>query len=362
MIQILDRYVLRQMSVHFLSGNALFIALLSAGDLLFRLARMWLQQGLSGWKAITIFIYSLPSFFVYVFPMAVLLAVLLTVGRMSGDSEIVALRAGGVSLRRLTLPFLVFALWACGGTIVIQEWLLPYTASQLKGIWKESSVANWLLEENAFFRDTTEEGIERIFYVRSINTQQSLLEGVVVQEYDERGLRRIINAERALSQEGKWVFEEGVSYEVNVRGEVERVIHFAREEVRTEEDIENVVKIQKKPQEMSFIELKNYILRERARGQRTEKLEIILWQKTAIPFACLVFVLLGVSLGIVSPRTGKALGIGLSVLVVFGYYVFFSIASTLAEGGVFSPLLGTWLSNLIGTGVGGAILWWRERK
>lgn len=359
---ILDRYVLKQVSFHFLSGVALFVALLSAGDLLFRLAKMWLQQGITGWKVMVIFLYSLPSFLVYVFPMAILLSVLLTVGRMSGDSELVALRAGGVSLWRFTIPFLLFAIWICAGTILLQEQVLPYTSLRLKDMWEESSVANWLLQENTFFRDTTEGGVERIFYVRNVNTQEALLEGVVVQEYSKGILQRIINADRALNREGKWVFEEGVAYEVNDRGEVERVVRFAREEVKTEENIQDVLKTQKRPQEMSFAELKNYIARERARGQQTNRLEVILWQKTAIPFACLVFVLLGTSLGIVSPRTGRALGIGLSVLVVFGYYVLFSVTSTLAEGGVFSPILGTWFSNIVGVAMGGAILWWRERK
>ncbi|MGC8779149.1 MAG: LptF/LptG family permease, partial [Candidatus Caldatribacteriaceae bacterium] len=65
---VLDRYVLKQIGLHFVSGVALFVALLSAGDLLFRLAKMWLQQGITGWKVMVIFLYSLPSFLVYVFP------------------------------------------------------------------------------------------------------------------------------------------------------------------------------------------------------------------------------------------------------------------------------------------------------
>ncbi|MGC8777511.1 MAG: LptF/LptG family permease, partial [Candidatus Caldatribacteriaceae bacterium] len=287
---------------------------------------------------------------------------LLTVGRMSGESELVALRAGGVSLRRFIMPFLLFAIWVCVGTILIQEEILPYTSLRLKEMWDERSVANWLFQENTFFRDTTESGIERIFYVRNVNVEKSLLEGVVVQEYHQGSLQRIINANRALNREGKWIFEEGVAYEVNEKGEVERVVRFAREEMKTEENIREVLKAQKRPQEMSFAELKSYIAQERLRGQKTERLEVILWQKTAIPFAGLVFVILGTSLGIASPRAGKALGIGLSVLVVFGYYVLFSVTSTLAEGGIFPPVLGTWLSNIVGLVMGGVVLWWKERE
>ncbi|MBC7216859.1 MAG: LptF/LptG family permease [Candidatus Caldatribacterium sp.] len=357
----LDRYVIRQTSGSFLFGVFLFVAILSAGDLLFRLARMWLREGLPGGKVVAIFFLSLPQLLVYVLPMALLLGILLVVGRMAGDSEVVALRASGVSLFRFFLPFFLFSLWVCAGTIVLQEVALPLSALKLKEVWEEGMVSSWPVAERTFFRDASEEGVERLFYVREVDARNALLEGVVVQEYTGEKLRRIINAERARVSEGRWVFENGVYYEVNDKGEVERVVRFAREEAKTRETMEEILKTKKRPQEMSFSELRVYVEREKARGQDTKHLEILLWHKTAIPFAAPVFALIGVALGVTSPRSGKALGIGLSILVVFGYYVLFSIMSTLAEGGVLSPLWGTWVTNVIGALGGGMLLWKRNR-
>lgn len=360
-MQVLDRYVIRQVSGAFLFGVFLFVAILSAGDLLFRLARMWLREGLPGEKVVAIFFLSLPQLLVYVLPMALLLGVLLVVGRMAGDSEIIALRASGVSLFRFVFPFFLFSLWVCAGTIVLEEVALPFSALKLREIWEGGTVSSLPVAERTFFRDTTEEGVERLFYVRGIDTRNALLEGVVVQEYIGEKLRRIINAERARVSEGHWVFENGVYYEMNEKGEVERVVRFNREAAKTQETMEDVLKTRKRPQEMNFAELRAYIERERVRGQDTKHLEILLWHKTAIPFAALVFAIVGVALGITSPRSGKALGIGLSILVVFGYYVLFSITSTLAEGGVLPPFLGTWVTNILGTFGGGILLWKRNR-
>ena len=128
---------------------------------------------------------------------------------------------------------------------------------------------------------------------------------VVVQEYDKDGLKRILNADQAFLDEGKWVFVKGVMYEVGSRGDVESVIRFEKEEMVTQQNMEDVLKSQKNPQEMSYKELKEYIAREHENKEQRYRLQLMLWQKTAIPFAAVLFAFVGVPLGIASPRSGK---------------------------------------------------------
>ncbi|MCX7730386.1 MAG: LptF/LptG family permease, partial [Candidatus Caldatribacterium sp.] len=75
-MRVLDRYIVQQVSGAFLFGVSLFVAILSAGDLLFRLARMWLREGLPGEKVVMVFFLSLPQLLVYVLPMALLLSLI----------------------------------------------------------------------------------------------------------------------------------------------------------------------------------------------------------------------------------------------------------------------------------------------
>ncbi len=358
---ILDRYILKQAVVNFAFGVTLFVTILTAGDLLFRLTRLWLQAGLAFGTVVRVFVYSIPSFLIYVLPMAVLLSVLLTMSRLAAGSEVIAFRSSGISLKRGALPFFLLALWACTGTVILSEWALPASVIRLQQVvGEESALPDWLVQENTFFTDTSVPGTERVFYVKRIDREKGQLHDVIVQEFDQRGLTRIINAEQAFIGTNQWVFLNGVYYEMDEAGRVERVVRYQREVISTRQTIAEMVEARRKPQEMSFAELSAFIDREGKRGQHTAPLELMLWQKTAIPFACLVFALLGVPLGVTSPRAGKSVGIGISILIVFGYYVFFSLTGALAEGGTIGPFFGAWFGNFIGVAAGMILLWVKD--
>ncbi len=360
-MKVFDWYLLKQALHNFFLGVALFLTILTAGDLLFRLTRLWLQSKVPFITIAQVFLYSLPSFLVYVFPMSVLLSVLLTMNRMAADSEVIALKASGISVKRLVIPFLLIGIWSCIFTIYIQERILPTSSQKLQSLIGGTSVTSWLFQENTFFRDRVDESLERIFYVKKIDREQPLLSGVIVQEYDHNGLKRILNADQAFLDNGKWVFIKGVMYEVGSRGEVERVVRFEKEEMYTQQSMEDVLKSQKNPQEMSYKELQEYIAQEHENPEQKYRLQLMLWQKTAIPFAAIFFVLVGVPLGIASPRSGKVMGIGMSILMVFGYYVLFSVGGTVAEGGGMSPFLWAWLSNIITGILGVGLIQFKEK-
>ncbi|WP_369018436.1 LptF/LptG family permease [Thermatribacter velox] len=358
----LDRYILKQLVVNFIFGIGLFLSILTASDLIYRLTSLWLKSGLSLVRVVQIFLWNIPSFLVYIIPMAVLLGSILTTSRLSSDSEVVALRAAGVSYFRFTIPFLIFSIWACSATILIQETFVPMSAEKLMQLTEGTSLTGLLFQENTFFREEVGEGVERIFYVRQVNSREGVLSGVTVQEYGKEGILRIISAQEATNQQGKWIFRKGILYEMGPGGEVKRIVRFEREEIGAQQSLQEMLQQQKNPREMSLAQLKGYIERESAHNKDTTRLELILWQKTAIPFASIVFVLLGVSLGVISPRSGKGVGIGVSILVVFGYYVLFSVTGVLAEGGVLDPFTGAWFSNLVGGAVGFVLIFLRERS
>ena len=103
-MKIIDRYVLRELAAPFLFGVGAFAAVFIGGSLLFKFTRLVAEQGMPLGKALLVFLYWLPGYVVLTFPMAALLAALLAFGRMSGDGETTAIRAGGVSLLRVMVP------------------------------------------------------------------------------------------------------------------------------------------------------------------------------------------------------------------------------------------------------------------
>ena len=100
-ISILDKYIVSQMGNSFLFGVLVFSVLLVAGDLLFQVANLMIDKGVALGVVIRLFVYKLPEVVVMTLPMASLLSSLLTFGRLSSQSEIVAVRAAGISFRRI---------------------------------------------------------------------------------------------------------------------------------------------------------------------------------------------------------------------------------------------------------------------
>jgi lipopolysaccharide export system permease protein len=87
------------------------------------------------------------------------------------------------------------------------------------------------------------------------------------------------------------------------------------------------------------------------------RLEVGLYNKLAIPFASLVFALIGAPMGLRRPRSGNAMGLGLSIVLIFAYYIVWNGAGVMGQGGAITPLVASWLANAIGLLSGLALLW-----
>src|SRR6266540_3257303 len=108
-MRILDKYIIKELAGPFIFGIAAFTSIFIGTDTLFRMARFITEQGASIWTVSRLFLYSLAPIVVLTFPMAMLLASLLSFGRLSGNSEIIAMKTGGVSFYRLIAPVVIIA-------------------------------------------------------------------------------------------------------------------------------------------------------------------------------------------------------------------------------------------------------------
>ncbi|KUK42188.1 MAG: Permease YjgP/YjgQ family protein, partial [Thermovirga lienii] len=125
LLRTLDRYILSEVSGAFFFGIAAFAVLLVAGDLLFDIADLIVEKGVSAWAVAKLFAYKLPEVIVMTLPMASLLACLLTFSRLSSQSEIVALRASGVAFQRILVPILIAGTLVSMVALAFNETLVP---------------------------------------------------------------------------------------------------------------------------------------------------------------------------------------------------------------------------------------------
>jgi lipopolysaccharide export system permease protein len=190
--------------------------------------------------------------------------------------------------------------------------------------------------------------LERLTYSRRFDEDLSMMMGVTIQEYEKDRLVRIENAEKAVWKNGGWTMLNGIIYDMTEDGKVERSLRFAEQAMPIEKVPGDIARDQKRPEEMTIRELKQHISILKREQVRTGFFEVELHQRVAVPFACFIFSLIGVPLGIQRQRSSSSIGLGISVIVIFTYYAIMSMTMALGQGGTLPAVVAVWIPNLLG--------------
>jgi lipopolysaccharide export system permease protein len=362
-MRILDRYVVTETLGPFLFGSATFMLLFISADALFRVARLMVEEQASFFQAMEYLFLNLPNIVVLTFPMAVLLACLLAFGRLSGDSEIVAMKAGGISFYRIAAPGLVLAFLIFIFALLINELIVPeanYRARNMlvRQLTKEQST----IRENIVNREITSDGIERIIYSRRLDITNGTMYNVVMQDYVRDKRVREVYSDQARWERNTWFLQNPRTLEFDEYGEV----------VMSSISSSAVMPLDKEPSKLGERER---LMEEMNRGQLRERIAILARaysatsfrelnkltinynQRVALPFTCFVFGLFGIPLGVRPHRTSTSIGLGLSLIFIFIYYVLMTLGVALGENGVLRPTIAAWLPNITFAGVGSWLLY-----
>lgn len=356
MIKILDRYIIKELMDPFIFGVAAFTLILSASMVLFELVRAVILMGMPFHIAAQLFLFKLPSVMVYIFPMAMLLAAILSFARLSSDKEITAFRAGGVSLYRLMVPVLLTGLMISFLTLAFYEIVVPEASRASAALLVQTKIdRSPRIQDNVFMPELEKGSLKRIFYARKM--KGNVMEGVIIQEFNDGQLSQLINAKSAEWKEDKWIFRNGVTYLLSDNGEYKHLIKFDEQYITIKFTPADLYMGDKKPEEMNFSSLRSFIDLKKKMGANVTDLQIQLNLKMSIPFACFVFALLGAPLGLNPTRRSSSIGLGLSVIIIFVYYVLMFFAMAAGEMEIISPFLAAWTPNVVTAGIGGWILY-----
>lgn len=366
-MRILYRYVWREILPPTLVGFALFTFILLMNYLL-RLARMLIEQGVGLPEVSKILLLSLPHIVVLTIPMAVLFGGLVAFGRLSGDSEVIALRAGGVSLYQLAVPALIFAgvAWLLNSYLFMH--ILPWGNTQLRELqWQ--IITSRTISAEIKPRVFNEQYPNFILYVGDTDRRGEEWRDVFVAQTDVTP-PRIILAERAvpLFDEDNRVFwlrlMNGVQYAGAADPHEATVVTFDRTDLLLLDDSNRppISGIAKDERSMTLAELRAGIAERRAAGQPYAELLVEVHKKFSFPMACLVFGLLALPLGITTRRHTKATGFMVAIGVILIYYLFVESGEKFAKEGAVPAWLGMWSANLVLAPAGLVLLWAKARE
>lgn len=345
-MSILTRYIASAYLRVFWLCLASFIAIYLVIDFLEKIAR-FLRFDPQWIHVARFFLYKIPEIATQVIPLAILMATLLTLGMLSRNSEIIAMRSCGVSLRKISAPILAIACAASLFVIVSNELILPKTYSQMRFI---EEVLIRKKSSNTFFRQNNiwHKDNKAILMARAFDPDHQTLRGVTLWSFSE-GMTpsRRIDAEQGSWDGGQWTL-----WKVTVRdfqgGGVANTTQIASMPVNLNLQIEDLKVVDKYADNMGFLKLREYIRKLKKGGYETTRYEAQMHSKVSLPFASLIMAFLGIPFALRGSRSsGVALGIGASIGFGFAYFIINAILISFGQTGVLPSLVSAWAANVI---------------
>jgi len=351
MHRLINRYVLREIAVPFCMILFVLTFVLLMGKIL-QVMDLMINKGIGIADIAQLMLYLLPSFLMFTIPISLLIAILIGLGRLSGDNEWTVLKMSGVSLYQLSYPVACAALVAFLMTLATTIFLVPYgnTASKALLMDMAKQKASIGIREKVFIDDF--QGI--LLYAERIPVHGDFLEGVLISDSRISREPSTIIARRAylISNPDTMVItlrlEDGSTHMVDAGLNRYRKMDFRFYDVRL--DLASTLSTDKKngvksSTEMSFSELTTTLSNRGLKEAALRELAIELNKKMTVPLSCLVFALIGMPLGIRAHRSVRARGFTLGLFLVLVYYLFRLSGEALVETGRLSPILGTWTPN-----------------
>ena len=361
MLTLLDRYIFRELFSPFLSTLTALSFIIFAKEML-RLIDLLVSKGVGVWSLLKIIAYLLPSFLVLTLPIACLIASISTFSRLSFDNELTAMRAAGMSLWRLSVPVFLFSIFVFLATLFLSQWGQPWSNVSLKGLAMsviedqlslalDSGVFNEPVPNlTIYVPDPKEAGkVQGVFISDQRDPKKSL---VIVGE----SFRVLHDARR--KQLGLRLFEGAIH-------QIPPDLNYYHEVGFETYDFWMSVP---PPQGMGTTERKSY-------EEIIQKLDESDWKDSGnlrrlmehykdlgFPVASLLLGLLGLPVGIISKRSGKAGGFAIGLGIIVGFYLLNIFGEFLVTTFIVHPFVGAWFPNVMVLALTGALYMKASRR
>ncbi len=344
-MSIIDRYLTREIIKNFAIVLVAAVCIYLSVDF-FENVDKFINAGVPVSRILLFFQLKLPLIIAQITPVVILLAVLITFGLMNKNNEIIALKSGGMSGYHFLRPIFFLGLLTTMSLFFLSEIVVPITISKANEIWRRE-VKKYTItstQKNIWFK-----GRHSISHISYFNPKDQTLSGITLNYFDQEfRLTRRVDAAKGRFEQGQWVFYDTMeqvlnkqtdSYDVEFQDETVGDLDFLPE------DLQRVVK---KSEEMSFQELYRYVQDVEAEGYDATPYRVDFHAKFALPFACLILCIIATGITLRKHTKGSlSIAIIYGMVVVFVYWISQSFCLSLGYGGVLSPIIAAWTANFI---------------
>ena len=351
MRKIIDRYIFKEIALPFLVILGILTFVLLMGKIL-QIMDLVINKGVSLLSIVKIIFFLMPSFLLFTVPIALLISILIAMGRFSADNELTALKTSGISLLQILYPVALASLIAFGLTILISFFVVPVsnvaTKRLLFDIVRQNATIG--IKEKVFNSDFK----DFLIYADRVPVDKNYLEGVIVSDHRIINEQNTILAKRAYlisdpaSLTVKLKLEEGSIHTVSSDLKNYRKVNFASYDITLNlaGTFADYNESSKSSTEMTLTELLEKMKEPGLDAAAVRELAIEVHKKFSIPLSCLFFGLIGLPLGIRSHRSVKSRGFAVGLMVVCVYYLLRIGGEALVETGLLPVFIGVWAPNI----------------
>lgn len=350
---IVTRYILREFNRVLAYSFAVAVSLYFIIELSERLDTFLTHKAGVG-TVVQYFLFKVPAIVLNVAPIPVLLTTFIALGVLARNFEIIAFRTNGVSLYRLVSPLLCYTLLLSVACLVGNELVAPYTNRTAKAILSEVKGGRQkrLYNDQIWYR-----GGDVIYNIKGFNPQDETLSRVTLYYFDHGfQLRKRIDAESARWVNGQWVFFKVVTRTFAPKKRVATT--FTQQEIIPLEESPDAFRQEmQSPEEMSYLELKDYIEKTTRQGYDTTRLLPAMYAKFSSPFISFVISMFGIPFALkIGRHGGFGVGVVVSFAIGYGYWLVFSACLALGSGGILPPLVSAWIASVTFAALGVSML------
>ncbi len=357
-MSLLNRYIIKKILSKYLFLIVGFLILFLIVDIIENIDT-FSESEISKSQIFYYYIYSIPWFVSIALPMTTLLSTIFTIGELQKHHELTALKASGISLKKLSFIFIIFGILISCGSFLFDNTLV---SSSIK---KRGEITNKYLKNKnksqqikKFHLVDSDSGLENILYINNYDFINRLAKNATISELDENNnllatysIDTLVWEEKSLS----WICKNIKKRKADNNFQAEYIptldmnlfIHNQTDENNNFKE-EDLVKFLPDSDELNYWELKKLSKR------RPQDLRLKVDYNFKIAFSCtsIIMILFGVGLSIRKPRTNSATGVGIGIMVIFLYYIGMKFGQSLGYNKILSPALSVWMINIIFIGFG----------
>jgi lipopolysaccharide export system permease protein len=351
LVSTLDRYISREFIKLFFLIIVSLVGLYLVVDFFERI-RMFLSNHATFLQIFSYFTFQIPMSVSLMLPVSVLLASLLTFGILSKNSEIIAMKANGVSLYRSSFPIIIIALILCFLAFFLNEFVTPYANQKAKHIKlvevQKREKLGFFKQNQIWFRSK-----DGIYNFNIFDPKTATLKGIKINYLNrEMSLIKRIDAKRAQWKDGTWIF-----YDVLITrfspGKLPAIERAKSQIIDLPEKPSDFTIVQKDTEEMGYFELRKYIKNIQSEGYDAVQYMAVMHGKIAFSLVSIILAVIGVSFSLrKSERSGGiSQSIAVGIIIGFSYWIVYAFSLSLGRSGTVPPLLSAWATNILfGTG------------